>query len=284
MPIIRAIHRPATDVAPNDKAEANLRRDLSSSSDKSRLFGLVSCLVIVAFLFGLYGLATDVLKLPNAILFPGWEKIVPAFSVSFRQLIEGLLSSLSLLVPAVTLSILTGVSAGVFIGLNPKVEAVLLPFIRAMNPLPSTMLIPYAIAVMPTFYSSSLAIIYIGVLWPVLMNTLHGVAMLEPRWIDNARCLNLKGRQLVFKVVLPGAMPQIFAGVNAGLIRSFLLLTVAEMIGSKAGLGFFVQYYADFAKYDRVIVGMIWLSFIVVLIMTFFDLLKKRVLHWTKKR
>jgi NitT/TauT family transport system permease protein len=146
------------------------------------------------------------------------------------------------------------------------------------------MLIPYAIAVMPTFWSSSLIIIYLGVLWPVLMNTLHGIAMLEPRWIDNARCLNLKGRHLVFKVVLPGAMPQIFAGINAGLIRSFLLLTVAEMIGSKAGLGFFVQYYADFAKYDRVIVGMIWLSLVVVIIMTLFDLLKKRILHWTKKR
>jgi NitT/TauT family transport system permease protein len=254
------------------------------STDESRFFGLLSCSVIIIFLFGVYGLIADVLKIPNSVLFPGWGKIIPAFGISARQLIDGLLSSLSLLVPAVTLSILTGVSAGIFIGLRPRVEAVLTPFIRAMNPLPSTMLIPYAIAVMPTFYSSSLIIIYIGVLWPVLMNTLHGVAMLEPRWIDNARCLNLKGRQLVFKVVLPGAMPQIFAGINAGLIRSFLLLTVAEMIGSKAGLGFVVQYYADFAKYDRVIVGMIWLSFVVVLIMTLFDLLKKRILYWTKKR
>ncbi|MDR1606961.1 MAG: ABC transporter permease subunit [Deltaproteobacteria bacterium] len=256
----------------------------SPNNSKSRWFGLISCLAILLVLAGSYALITDVLRIPNAVLFPGWRKIIPAFGVSIKQLLEGLASSLSLLVPAVALSIITGVSAGVYIGLRPKVEAVLTPFIRAMNPLPSTMLIPYAIAVMPTFWSSSLIIIYIGVLWPVLMNTLHGIAMLEPRWIDNARCLNLTGRRLVFKVVLPGAMPQIFAGVNAGLIRSFLLLTVAEMIGSKAGLGFFVQYYADFAKYDRVIVGMIWLSFIVVLIMTLFDLLKKRILYWTKKR
>ncbi|MDR2140506.1 MAG: ABC transporter permease subunit [Deltaproteobacteria bacterium] len=257
---------------------------MSSPENQSRLLGPVSCLVIVSFLAGVYGLVTDVLRIPNAVLFPGWAKIIPAFGVSIKQLLAGLVSSLSLLVPAVTLSILTGVSAGIFIGLRPRLEAVLVPFIRAVNPLPSTMLIPYAIAVMPTFWSSSLFIIYFGVLWPVLVNTLHGVAMLEPRWIDNARCLSLKGRQLVFKVVLPGAMPQIFAGINAGLIRSFLLLTVAEMIGSKAGLGFFVQYYADFAKYDRVIVGMLWLSFVVVFIMTLFDLLKKRVLYWTKKR
>ncbi|MDR1085660.1 MAG: ABC transporter permease subunit [Deltaproteobacteria bacterium] len=257
---------------------------MNSLDAKSRLYGLMSFLVIVIFLAGVYGLLTDVLRLPNAVLFPGWQKIIPAFGLSFKQLLEGLASSMGLLAPAVAASVLTGVAAGVIIGLRPKIEAVLLPFIRAMNPLPSTMLIPYAIAVMPTFWFSSWIIIYIGVLWPVLMNTLHGIAMLEPRWIDNARCLNLTGRHLVFKVVLPGAMPQIFAGINAGLIRSFLLLTVAEMIGSKAGLGYFVQYYADFAKYDRVIVGMIWLSFIVVLIMTLFDLLKKRILYWTKKR
>ncbi|MDR1870817.1 MAG: ABC transporter permease subunit [Deltaproteobacteria bacterium] len=257
---------------------------MSSSDDKSRLFGLFSSLFIILFLFGVYGLITDVLRIPNAVLFPGWGKIIPAFGVSIQQLLNGLASSLGLLVPAVVSSVLVGVTAGIFIGLRPKVEAVLLPFIRAVNPLPSTMLIPYAIAVMPTFWLSSFIIIFIGVLWPVLVNTLHGVAMLEPRWIDNAKCLNLTGRRLVFKVVLPGAMPQIFAGINAGLIRSFLLLTVAEMIGAKAGLGFFVQYYADFAKYDRVIAGMIWLSLVVVVIMTLVDLVKSRVLYWTKKR
>jgi NitT/TauT family transport system permease protein len=251
---------------------------------ENRLFNFLAGLSVFVVLFAVYGLIADVLKLPDSILFPGWRKIVPAFEISKKQLLDGLLSSMGLLVPAVTLSVLTGVAAGIFIGLRPKLEAILTPFVRAVNPLPSTMLIPYAIAVMPTFWTSSFSIIFVGVFWPVLMNALHGVAMLEPRWIDNARCLNLTGRRLVFKVVLPGAMPQIFAGINAGLIRGFLLLTVAEMIGSKAGLGFFVQYYADFAKYDRVIAGMLWLSFVVVAIMTVFDRIKNRILFWTKKR
>ncbi|MDR1395169.1 MAG: ABC transporter permease subunit [Deltaproteobacteria bacterium] len=257
---------------------------MTSAEGKRRIFGFLSCLLIAAVLAGLYGLWTDILHRPNAVLFPGWKKIIPAFGTGRRQLLLGLASSLKLLVPAVAAAVLTGVTAGMIIGLHKRLEAVLLPFIRAVNPLPSTMLIPYAIAVMPTFWTSSWIIIYIGVLWPVLMNTLHGIAMLEPRWIDNARCLGLSGRRLITKVVLPGAMPQIFAGINAGLIRSFLLLTVAEMIGAKAGLGFFVQYYADFAKYDLVIAGMIWLSLVVVAIMTLFDLLKKRLLYWTKKR
>ncbi|MDR2391815.1 MAG: ABC transporter permease subunit [Planctomycetota bacterium] len=246
--------------------------------------GRFGSLLIFAGLIILYSLFTDVFALFNGMIFPGWRKIVPDAIKSAPLLFNGLLNSLGLLVPAVLGAFLTGMGLGVAVGLHPRAKRVLMPLFRAMNPVPSTMLIPYAIAVLPTFWLSSVAIIYVGVLWPVLMNTLHGIAMLEPRWIDNARCLNLEGWRLIRKVVLPGAMPQIFAGMSAGLIRSFLLLTVAEMFGAKAGLGFFVQYYADFAEYGRVIAGMMFLSAVVVSIMAVFDLVQRRTLHWTKKR
>jgi NitT/TauT family transport system permease protein len=231
-----------------------------------------------------YALLTDILALPNAIIFPGWRKIIPDLLKSWPQLLNGLASSLGLLLPSVLGAVLSGIGLGVAIGLNPRAKRVLMPLLRALNPIPSTMLIPYAIAVLPTFWLSSVAIIHVGVVWPVLMNTLHGIAMLEPRWMDNASCLGLRGWRLVGKVVLPGAMPHIFAGISAGLIRSFLLLTVAEMFGARAGLGFFVQYYADFAEYGRVIGGMLFLSAVVVSIMAIFDLAQRRMLHWTKKR
>ncbi|MDR1520904.1 MAG: ABC transporter permease subunit [Planctomycetota bacterium] len=246
--------------------------------------GLAWAVLIFAGLIAAYALVTDVLSLPNPMIFPGWRKIIPDAIKSWPLLLRGLVSSMGLLLPSVFGAIITGVGLGMSIGLRPGVKRALMPLLRAMNPIPSTMLIPYALAVMPTFWLSSAAIIYLGVLWPVLMNTLYGIAMLEPRWIDNARCLNLTGFRLVCKVVLPGAMPQIFSGINAGLIRSFLLLTVAEMFGAKAGLGFFVQYYADFAEYGRVIGGMLFLSAVVVAIMAIFDRIQGRVLHWTKKR
>ena len=252
-----------------------------TGEDAGNRFG--SILIFVGLII-LYSLFTDVLSLLNGMIFPGWRKIVPDAIKSASLLFSGLLNSLGLLVPSVLGAILIGISMGMAVGLHPRAKRVLMPLFRAMNPVPSTMLIPYAIAVLPTFWLSSVAIIFIGVLWPVLMNTLHGIAMLEPRWIDNARCLNLGGWRLIRKVVLPGSMPQIFAGISAGLIRSFLLLTVAEMFGAKAGLGFFVQYYADFAEYGRVIAGMMFLSAVVVTIMAVFDLVQRRTLHWTKKR
>ncbi|MDR0868850.1 MAG: ABC transporter permease subunit [Planctomycetota bacterium] len=246
--------------------------------------GLLGAAIIFAALIAAYALLTDATGYLDPMIFPGWGKIIPAAWGSRDQFYHGIISSLGLLIPSVAAALVAGVTFGVIIGLHPRVKQILLPLFRAANPLPPTMLIPYAIAVFPSFYLSSTSIIFIGVFWPVIMGTLHGVALLEPRWLDNAQCLNLRGLKLVRKVVLPGAMPSIFAGIGSGLIFSFILLTVAEMFGATAGLGYFVQYYADFAEYDRVIGGMIFLSVVVIAIMVIFDRVQNRVLHWTKKR
>ncbi|MBQ6352087.1 MAG: ABC transporter permease subunit [Lentisphaeria bacterium] len=244
----------------------------------------VGAAAVFASLVALYAALTDLTRTLDPVLFPGWTVILPEMARSSGELLKGLFYSLRLLLPSLAAAVLSGIAVGVAVGMRPKVKAVLMPLFRALNPFPPTMLIPYAIAVLPSFWLSSAAIIFIGVFWPVLMSTLHGIAMLEPRWIDNARCLGLRGRKLIFKVILPGAMPQIFSGIGSGLIFSFILLTVAEMFGAKAGLGFFVQYYADFAEYGKVLGGIVFMSLVVVLIMTLFDRLQRRVLYWTQKR
>jgi len=103
------------------------------------------------------------------------------------------------------------------------------------------------------------------------MGTIHGVTLIEPRWIDNARCIGLKGWRLVQKVIMPAAMPSIFAGASMALIFGFILLTVAEMFGAKSGLGYFIQYHADFADYPKVIIGMVFLSVVIIATMAAFD-------------
>ncbi len=240
-------------------------------------------LIFIA-LIGSYAVLTDLTGWLDPVLFPGWSAILPEMLQSSDELFRGLFFSLRLLVPALAAAIFAGIALGVLIGMRPRAKLVLMPLFRALNPIPPTMLIPYAIAVLPSFWLSSAAIIFLGVFWPVLMSTLHGVAMLEPRWLDNARCLELSGRRLVFKVILPGAMPQIFSGIGSGLIFSFILLTVAEMFGAKAGMGFYVQYYADFAEYGKVLGGILFLSAVVLVIMAVFDRIQRRILHWTQKR
>ncbi len=67
------------------------------------------------------------------------------------------------------------------------------------------------------------------------MGTIHGVTLLEERYLDNASALGLGGFRLMRKVIFPGALPMIFSGAGMALVFSFILLTVAEMFGAKAG-------------------------------------------------
>jgi NitT/TauT family transport system permease protein len=251
---------------------------------KNILKNYFGSILIIIGVFVLYWLVTDVGHLLDPLIFPGPAKIFRALLASKKLLWRGFLSSMRLLFPSLLAAALLGISIGTIVGLNEKLKRLFMPIFRALNPIPPTMLIPYAIAIFPTFWLSSASVITVGVFWPVLRGTINGIVFLEPRWIDNARCLNLKGAKLVFRIILPGAMPSIFSGIESGLIMSFILLTVGEIFGARAGLGYFVQYYADFAEYDRVIAGMLVLSAVVVIIMFVFDRVKNRVLHWTKKR
>jgi NitT/TauT family transport system permease protein len=116
------------------------------------------------------------------------------------------------------------------------------------------------------------------------MNTIHGVVLIEERYLDNARTLGLSGTRLLRRVVFPAALPHIFSGAGMALVFSFILLTVAEMFGAKAGMGYFIQYYADFSDYPKVLAGMLFMSLVIICVMELFDLVQRRSLHWTGKR
>jgi NitT/TauT family transport system permease protein len=150
--------------------------------------------------------------------------------------------------------------------------------------MPPTMYIPYTIAVLPTFWTASVFIIFIGAFWPILMGTIHGVVLIEQRHLDNARMLNLKGIGLLRRVIFPAALPSIFSGASIALVFSFILLMVAEMFGSTSGLGYFIQQQADFSEYSKVLAALIFMSIFITIVMALFDLIQRRSLHWLDKR
>jgi NitT/TauT family transport system permease protein len=239
---------------------------------------------IIVLAVALFELATDVTGWLEPVLFPGLVRIIPAFREAFPRLLEGLVSSFGLLLPSYFLALILGIGLGLFIGYRPGLKRMMMPIFRGISPIPPTMLIPYAISILPTFWLSSAFIIFAGAFWPILMGTIHGVVLLEERYLDNARTLGLKGGRLLWKVILPGAMPHIFAGAGMSLVFSFILLTVAEMFGAKSGMGYFIQYYADFSDYPKVLAGMMFMSSFIILVMTLFDTIQRRMLHWTGKR
>lgn len=235
--------------------------------------------MIVVFL--LYELATDVYRVLDPVLFPGFSKIGPKFYASMPKLWKSLISSLKLLIPGYFGAAFSGIFLGILIGTNPRVNKNLKPIIFALNPIPPSMMTPYLIAIMPTFYLSSVSVIFIGCFWPFLNGTINGIVLIDQKYLDNSKVLELKGLKRLFNVILPAASPSILAGAGTALNFAFILLAVAEMFATNSGLGHFIQYYADFSDYARVIGGILFMGGVIVIVMLLFEKLKKRILFWT---
>ena len=215
-------------------------------------------------------------------LFPSLPLIARALWDSLPELLNGTCSSFLILAPGYLLAVAAGLFVGILTATTAWLERAFMPFARIAAPVPPTIYIPYAIALMATFRSASILVVFIGAFWPVFLNTAAGAASLPGRYRDDARILGMSHFDYLWKIVFPASLPHSFSGMSVGLALSFILLTVAELFGANAGLGRFVQYYADYADYPRMVGGIIYTGFITFLSMAALEKIRKRVLFWLK--
>jgi NitT/TauT family transport system permease protein len=215
-------------------------------------------------------------------LFPSPVVTVKALVASLPELLRGTLSSLGVLAPALALAIALGIGWGLLVGTTPALQRMFSPFARFASPVPPTIYIPYAIALMPGFRSAAGSVIFIGVFWPIFLNAANGALSMPQRYRDNARILGLRKFEYLWRIVLPAALPHIFSGISVGLVFAFIMLTVAELFGASSGLGRFVQLYADYADYPRMVAGILYTGVVVFLSMELLERIKKRALFWQK--
>lgn len=230
---------------------------------------------------GLWAVVTKYSTWINPVIFPQPLVVIESFVAKFGELVGGVGSSMKLLIPGFFGALILGIIGGLFFGLNRRSREILMPYFHALSPIPPTLFIPYAIALLPTFKTASMSLIFIGAFWPIFLGTIQGVLLIEKHYLDNAKSLGLKGPTFLVKVVLPASAPHILSGTGTALGMSFLILTIAEMFGASSGMGYFIQYYSDFSQYHYVLAGIIFNSFIIVAFMVAFEKLKKRLLFWT---
>jgi NitT/TauT family transport system permease protein len=240
-----------------------------------------SSLVWIVLLGGWF-LAAEYTPLGDNPLIPSPGITARALWESLPELWVGTISSLTILVPGFLIATVLGIVSGLSIGSSPRLQRIFFPFARVAAPVPPTVYIPYAIAVLPTFKLSAIFVVFIGAFWPIFQNAAAGAHALEERYRDNARILGLSGFEYQWKVVFPAALPHIFSGMAVGLGFSFILLTVAELFGANAGLGRFVQYYADFADYPKMVAGILYTGLVTFLAMTGLETIKRRALFWVR--
>lgn len=236
-------------------------------------------LIISLGLF-LWELLLGKFALLDSFIFPAPAKVFMVFQTDTKQMANGIVSSLEILLAGYSLALVFAIPIGLYAGWKKRLFDVIYPIAKTVSPIPATVYLPYSIVLLPTFRSSSIFLIFIGAFWPILVGCVYGVFSADSRLINSARILGLSDYQIIRRILLPAALPSIFSGAMIALILSFITLTVAEMIAATSGLGWYIQYYHQFANYYNVIAGMILMIVVVIGIMNVFDRVQKHFLRW----
>ena len=131
-----------------------------------------------------------------------------------------------------------GIPLGIFVGWNRLVARLVDPTIQMLRPVPITAWLPFSIAVFGIYDAGALFLIGLGAFYPIVINTTHGVRDTNLLLLRAARMLGAREGTVLFKVVLPSALPSIFTGLRLGVGIAWTAVIVAEMIAVKSGLGY----------------------------------------------
>jgi ABC-type nitrate/sulfonate/bicarbonate transport system permease component len=136
------------------------------------------------------------------------------------------------------LASLAGILLGAAIARSGPVRAYLEPLLEFLRPLPASAIIPPAILFLGLTSKMAVTVIAFGALWPVLLGAYHGFRSVEPQLAEMAAAMRMKAAAFIWKVALPSALPDIFAGVRVSLAIALILAVVTEMQAAQSGLGF----------------------------------------------
>jgi NitT/TauT family transport system permease protein len=176
------------------------------------------------------------------------------------ELLEHVATSLSRIVLGFALGALGGVLVGLAVGVFSLAEAIGTPLIAATFPIPKIALLPLLILWLGIGEASKVAVITLGVFFPMAINTFSGVRHADPLLVRAAVSFGAGWFSLIRKVILPSALPMIFAGLKLGAGTSLLLLVAAEMIAANAGIGFLVLNAQNLMETTKLMVGIVLLS------------------------
>lgn len=239
-------------------------------------------LIALPVLLGIWELLTAKLALLPMPFFAPPQALLAVYVEDYARLADSLLHSALLLGSGVALGATTGFVAGVAIGWSTRIGYWLHPVLRILGPVPSTALLPLCFFLFPSSWSASVFLIALATWFPVTVLTWSGVASVDKAYYDVARTLGAKQRFLIFNVAIPAALPHVFVGLFMGLGASFSTLVVAEMMGVKSGIGWYLQWAQGWAAYANMYAALLIMALACSGLITGLFLVRDRLLAWQK--
>jgi len=178
------------------------------------------------------------------------------------------------------LSALIAVPLGVAMGLFPRLRALVNPIISFLRPLPSIAWVPLALIWLGAGEVQKLAIIFMGSFSAALIYTVEATLKVNPDVVRAAQNLGVGQRQLLMKVLLPAALPNILSGLKVVMAIGWTCVISAEIVGTQEGLGSLIWTSREISKTSWVLVGMVSISSLVLVFDAAFAAIERKLLPW----
>lgn len=193
---------------------------------------------------------------------------------------QHLAASLTRIVLALLAAVAFGIPVGIAMGLSPTLRGILDPIIELYRPVPPLAYLPLMVIWFGIGETSKILLIYLAIFAPVAMSALAGVKSAQQVRIRAARSLGASRAQVLWLVILPGALPEILTGLRIGLGVGWSTLVAAELIAATRGLGFMVQSAGEFLATDVVLAGIAVIAIIAFILELGLRALQRRLTPW----
>jgi NitT/TauT family transport system permease protein len=260
----------------------SLKQWLKSAGPYLNLLGIIGFIVI-------WYLTTESLKLPWFKKLPGpvtvfkeWISQDPAYGISVYspEYYLHIFKSIWRVLQAFFLATVLGVPIGLFMGWKKTFKDYTFPLLETLRPIPMLAWVPLSILMWPGREASIIFLTFLGSFFATVLNTLLGVESIDEVYFRAASCLGAKPRQIFFKVILPGALPFIFTGLQISMGFAWFSLVAGEMLAGEYGLGYLIWNSFIMVQYPVIVIAMVTLGVIGWLSSALIRVVGDRLMQW----
>lgn len=238
---------------------------------------------LVFFIYAAYDYLT--LKTGTLILpyFPWVNQILNAAISDRAYLLDCVKNSLILLFTGYGIGAGMGIITGILCGYSKKINYWIDPFIRLLGPIPSTTWLPLVLVLVSSLFKGAVFIIALGVWFSTTLATITGIHNIDRDFFAAAKTLGANGIQLVSKIAIPAALPNIFQGLTQGMSSACTALLVAEMLGVESGLGWYITWQKSWAEFAKMYAAIVIICLTFIAVYQLLNKIKRSVLKWQEQ-
>lgn len=239
-------------------------------------------LVAAPLLLALWEVLTAKLGALPPPFFAPPQSLIDVIAEDWQRLGISTLYSTRLLLHGLVIGAVVGFLTGVLIGWSRIAGYWVHPVLRFLGPVPASALLPLAFFFAPSSYAAAVFLVALATFFPLAVLTWSGVASVNKSYYDVARTLGASEWFLILRVAIPAALPQVFVGFFMALGASFSVLITAEMMGVKAGLGWYLQWAQGWAAYANMYAALLVMAALCSGLITLLFAIRDHVLSWQK--